>query len=423
MKPLFRMQAVPAADVPAPQCPLQPDAVPSSAAPPDLVGPALVLLPVVVGLACTLRALLEFAYGGEIYGPGGHPWAVGEWVISYADGFVRRGLSGALLLPIARLTGSPALPYLLAAGGCHLFVAAVVAARYLRHGRTEAVLMLYLPTTVLFPLWDYNVVGRKEQLALVLAGILALSSRNGRIACDRTRDALAFGLAAALMMLMHEALVFFLPLIFALLEVRRPPGSPGGTVKRFLAMVGPSAVVFLLLAALARPVDTAALFAAVPGDGAHMQAWCSARGIGSICWLGFPPSYAVGYVYNIGFDGIVRAFSTVAVTGAIATGLFLRLRGEPVDRRTLALMAAGWAGLLPLHLIAFDWGRWSAAAGMLFVLLAPLPAAMPRRPVAGLLALAAVMSVFTISHMQSQAFEIGGPRLAARIAAALFSSP
>ena len=72
----------------------------------DIAGFLLVAVPVVVAFACTVWALGEFAFGGPVYGPGGQPWALGEWVISYADGFVRRGLSGEILLPFAHLFGA-----------------------------------------------------------------------------------------------------------------------------------------------------------------------------------------------------------------------------------------------------------------------------------------------------------------------------
>ena len=35
-------------------------------------------------------------------------WVVADWLVSYAPGFVRRGLSGQLLLGVSRLTFAPA---------------------------------------------------------------------------------------------------------------------------------------------------------------------------------------------------------------------------------------------------------------------------------------------------------------------------
>jgi hypothetical protein len=378
----------------------------------DAVGLAVVALPVLVGLASTLRALWEFAWGGPIYGPGAQPWAAGEWVISYAGGFVRRGLGGEILLPFAELTGSVGAPFLAVTAGAAVFVAAAVLRLYAGSGRTEAALMLVLPTSVLFPLWDYNVAGRKEQLVLVLACALALASRRGDVALATPRGALAAGIVGAVLMFLNEGLVFFLPLVFVLLEVRRSGAEPVRDVLlRAAAMLGPPGLAVAGIALAAGPIDTAPLFAAVPGDGPGMKAWCDARGIGSICWLGFPTSFVIGYVYNIGFEGIVRALAIVAVEAALVTALWWRLLGPSRSPRAGLLLAFGWLALAPLYFVAFDWGRWTAAATMLFVILAPVD--RPQRPFPAwkTAAAAVVLSVFTISHMQSVSFEIGGPRL------------
>ncbi|HUG62871.1 MAG TPA: hypothetical protein VMP03_13560 [Methylomirabilota bacterium] len=373
---------------------------------------AIVALPVTVGFVCTMRALMEFAYGGQIYGAGGQPWAFGEWMISYASGFVRRGLTGEILIPLAHLFGSPAIPFLLVTVACAVLIGLTLVYRYAPVARTEAVLMLFLPASVLFPLWDYNVVGRKEQLVLALCAVLALAGRRGAAPGDGVKGSLVVGLVAAAMMLLHEGLLFFLPLMFALLEMGRPPGSLGAAAMRFSAMLGPPTLVFAAIALASGPIDTAPLFQAVPEYGPGMQAWCAARGIGSICWLGFPTSFVVGYVYNIGFEGFLRAACLIVLQGWLVTALFLRIRGGVADRRTMALLAIGWGGLAPLFFIAFDWGRWIAAATMMFVILAPLRPDLPRRPLAVLVLGAAILSVFTVGHLQSQSFEIGGPRLA-----------
>jgi hypothetical protein len=378
---------------------------------PDALGLSVVLVPVIVGFVATLGALWEFAWGGPIYGPGAQPWAAGEWVISWAGGFVRRGLSGELLLPLARLTGSVGIPFLLVTVSAAIVVSGALAILYAGHGRTRAAVMLWLPTSALFPLWDYNVAGRKEQLVLVLAAVLALASRHGTIAARTPRGALAVGAVGAVLMALNEGLVFFMPLLFALLEARRPPEPVDRVMMRAIAMVGPAVATVTVIVLAGGPIDTAPLFAAVPGDGPAMKAWCDSRGIGSICWLGFPTSFVIGYVYGIGFDGFVRAFALVGLQSALVGVLWLRLLGAGRDRRAVALVVLGFAGLAPLYFVAFDWGRWVAASTMLAVLLAPVDRPQTRMSPVAVLAAGCILSVFTISHMQSTSFEIGGPRL------------
>jgi hypothetical protein len=237
---------------------------------------------------------------------------------------------------------------------------------------------------------------------------------------------LAIGLAAAALMPLHEGLVFFLPLLFVLLELGRPVEGPRRVLLRFAATVLPSAIAVAAILAASGAIQTGPLFAAVPEYGPGMAAWCQARGIGSICWLGFPTDFVVGYVYRIGYAGFWQAFALVALQAALVTAVYVRVRGRPMDVRTGALLAIGWIGVLPLFLVAFDWGRWEAAITMLFVLLAPLGPAVRRRRAGTLLGAAAVLSVFTVSHMQSVSFEAGGPLLLKRgleAAAALVAAP
>ena len=237
--------------------------------------------------------------------------------------------------------------------------------------------MLWLPTSVLFPLWDYNVVGRKEQIALALAAILALRSRRGVIAGESRGASLAIGLVSAVLMFLHEGLLFFLPLVWALLELRRSSHSGMAALKRLLAMVGPCGVHLRLDRARQPTGRYGPALRGRTGRRTDHEGLVRRRGIGSICWLGFPTRFVVGYVYNIGFEGFLRAVAIVIAECALVTFVYLRVRGEAVDGRTALILAIGWAGVAPLYFIAFDWGRWDATVTMLFVLLAPVERPRP----------------------------------------------
>src|SRR5207248_8769296 len=79
-------------------------------------------------------------------------WTVGEWLVTYSNGFVRRGLSGELMLAFSRLSGLPLnvavflVEFTLFASFCVLF------ARLIHTKRLTYwfVLLCFSPTFVLF---------------------------------------------------------------------------------------------------------------------------------------------------------------------------------------------------------------------------------------------------------------------------------
>jgi len=110
------------------------------------------------------------------YASGGDEWQSGDWLINYSDGFTRRGLSGEVILLLARLTGSNVLLVLtcfqLAIIGIFLFnlnaIYQVFWHRLCNSNPRFYMFLLLSPSGLLFLLQNPNGNFRKEIIGLTL---------------------------------------------------------------------------------------------------------------------------------------------------------------------------------------------------------------------------------------------------------------
>ena len=179
-------------------------------------------------------------------------WIMGEWLISYRGGFVRRGLIGELVGEAARAAHVPPVTVALTVQVllyCGFYAAVWLLARRVRW-TVPLLLLFFSPATVAFLPLDPPSSVRKEVLLYLAVALLCLRLRGGSRAGDRWTGAadgattaswwqrhrgevlLAAALAGTtvLIVLAHEGLVFFLPYLLApVLLARRAQGreSPG----------------------------------------------------------------------------------------------------------------------------------------------------------------------------------------------------
>ena len=122
-------------------------------------------------VACTLTIQIL-----DRYSSGGDEWQSGDWLINYSDGFTRRGLSGEVILFLARLTGSDLLLILtcfqLAIIGIFLFnLNAIYQVFWFRLCNSNPRFYMFLllsPSGLLFLLENPNGNFRKEIIGLTL---------------------------------------------------------------------------------------------------------------------------------------------------------------------------------------------------------------------------------------------------------------
>ncbi len=127
-------------------------------------------------------------------------FVIREWYINYSAGFVRRGLSGTILLFAEREWSLHVASFLSYSAYLVFAFVALFYIRNLYRVRNEiplhvVLILLFLPGAILMPILDYHVMGRKEWLFFVvlIGHILILNRFAGKIReVDINSEALRF---------------------------------------------------------------------------------------------------------------------------------------------------------------------------------------------------------------------------------------
>ncbi|KMM16318.1 hypothetical protein [Synechococcus sp. GFB01] len=304
----------------------------------------------------------------------GNAYQVNEWMINYQGGFARRGLSGEILLAVARGLGGLDLGAwaLLLTGLSAWGYALATLPRLLTARLPVAVAAAYAPVFYpMFLFWDANAVARKDVLALLFTlALLALTRLRARAMPGILLAGGGIGLA--LLSLTHEALFFFAAPVFLIigwLGLRRR----GISRRRALLRLGLSSAP-ALLAMLA-----IAVWGSVPSQAA-VEAMCMAwkdLDAAMICAPLQPAFDAVtnpeNYVGELPqtWGGDWRQYRRVllmllylgALFGAVLPELMAGLGSRRRLRRRSLLVAAGCLlPTVPLYAVSTDYGRWLATA-------------------------------------------------------------
>ena len=275
---------------------------------------------------------------------GGATYRVGDWLINYAGGFVRRGLFGEALF--ATPAGTPVL-FVLAGFqlACYAVVVAYAVGFLHRTGYAwSAVALACGPAALPFIGWDVEGGWRKEIIGFAALALLGWARRSTG---DRLRRVLViaaigvFGLAV----FSWEASVFAVPGMLFLL--RRPDGRPELRGWPSLSVLGLGAAGGL--ASLAAPGSVAAATAVC-----HRVV---ARGLnpelcdGAIAKLGHPLGEAVA--------AVAIRFPLYWWFLALLPLALLPVLTSPWLRRHWPWFAATVITVAPLYAIAEDYGRWA----------------------------------------------------------------
>ncbi len=281
---------------------------------------------------------------------GGATYRVGDWLVNYAGGFVRRGLFGELLFT----AGPPGQRTLLALAGFQLACYAVVAAYaigFLHRARYSwpAVALACGPAALPFIGWDVGGGWRKEIVGFAAIALLGWARRAGG---ERSRRALVvtavavFGLA----MFSWEASIFAIPAMLFLL--RRPDGRPelrNGSTWAILGLGAVGGVASLLFRG--DPTVAAAICRRVIAQGLNPEL-CA----GAIDRIGQPLAVAL--------EAVAIRFPLYWWFLALLPLALLPVLTSPWLRRHWPWFLATVALVLPLYLIAEDYGRWAHLLAM-----------------------------------------------------------
>ena len=287
------------------------------------------------------------------YEPG---WTLGDWLVNYEGGFVRRGLWGEAVLLAGRALHLS--PLLLTVGLAILLYAVifVIFRGFLENSTWEwwVLALVVSPCTLAFSVLDPMAGYHKEILSFAgLAVLLVMLRRGGR------SDGFLAGYLACVVtvtLLCHEPEFTLLPYFFAALLI-----GLGSKVRALRIAAGPTLVGIVCVVASVRHPGNALTAARICDSfGTGHQDWCN----GAIAYTAGSKEYARSELLLLmqRFH-YWRNYPMLAVLALIPiVGGFRALWRRPMlrgDLRLLALMAVlSVAASVQLFMYAPDWGRW-----------------------------------------------------------------
>lgn len=287
-------------------------------------------------------------------------WAIGDWLINYRGGFVRRGFMGELSLLLAHaLHISPLYIVLLLQLVFYAVIFYVVwQLASVSRWSLWMVLMLLSPATLAFHVLDPTAGFRKEIILFAGLGMLLLCVFHG--ACNRVVLSACLTLLCVASVLSHEALMVFFPYLLAALWL-------GLRDVRRVAVIAILPLVATLLAAFAvvrHPGNTQAADAICASIGGAVTTPLSGVCGGAIAGLTVSSESAhsdvVAYIHGFHY------FTLYSITGLLAflpiIVAYITLWREPSLQKDLRIFASAAmvsiAGSTVLFYYATDWGRW-----------------------------------------------------------------
>lgn len=282
-------------------------------------------------------------------------WIYGDWVINYAGGFIRRGITGEVLLalvPVAWLQHATlGLHLLLYAAFFALLFAAFRSAK----ADLLVLICLFSPLGLFYGVFNVYAIGKKEVLLFLLMLVqICFLSRPG---VSALLHAGFVALSGSVLLLAHEGMYFFLvfPLWIVLQQVAARSGLAAAaavTLCVLAALTAVEAAVALLSRAEAVEPICDALGAGAPAD-------CHASAVG---YLQASPIGALADTFaHLSRASLLSLALTLALGFVPLALLFARLRqslAPPLFRFMAATLALCVAFTLPLYVVGQDWGRW-----------------------------------------------------------------
>lgn len=282
-------------------------------------------------------------------------WKIGDWLINYQGGFVRRGLPGEIFLSLSSWTALPASVFAFGAQILSYIVYFVFTGLLLiRQSRLLPMALLIIsPYIFLFQIHDTSGGYRKEIIYFSVLAIVAWSA--GSIRRDRFERAMIIVLLAyPMVILAHEMLAVFLPYILAIYIGNKKLDRQ--LILRIGGLVTPSVIAF-------------AMSLKYPGTAEQVVAICnSLEGYaptnchegGAIGWLQRSAEHGLNKVYEkVQKYHYIESYLFATVLAAIAyIPISTRVRKLWSDTPLRILILISVIGSLPLFVFAVDWGRF-----------------------------------------------------------------
>jgi hypothetical protein len=297
-------------------------------------------------------------------------WIYSEWLINFASGPIRRGLSGELVL-LAAPWISPPVTIFLIAGACYiiLYYALYRLAAPLV-GRPEIAISLLSPLGLLFPIYDSRAAGRKDIVPLAIVAVALLLARRGSLVMAQ----LVFvTLSFASFMFVWEGSFFFsgFALAVPLLTALHARGWKVAVAQTGVAFLTITAAFIAVATLLPSSVQQSDILVMCERLGAYAPVACTTEyGIG---WLTHRLPDVMKETIQRAADGGVSVYFVAACLGFLPLTLLWRVysprgTGRNFAQSVYCILLAAVALTLPIY-TQIDWGRWFSMTYLFLLLL------------------------------------------------------
>lgn len=289
-----------------------------------------------------MRQALNFVHGGNSSNQG-------DWLINSTNVDVRRALSGDVFIFLAD-TLQIDLVGLVIATQMGMLLALLLCVRVLAREAGFSVAMLLFASSgsfILFWMGDPQGANQKELLAFLGLALFAIGLlRQGAIA------QIVGILLLTISFFTHEAMLLFLPVVWGMVWLQRQGGAPwqlGAALGLAASATGVIALTYALNSVQLDTVEPVCAPLRERGLPIHM---CD----GAVGWLDKDLAFALRHVAeHMAFPNV--PLFVVAYIVSLAPIVYLSARLAPRSL-VLFILVATVAPILPLYVIAVDWGRW-----------------------------------------------------------------
>jgi len=283
-----------------------------------------------------------------------HAYKLGDWLINYSAGFVRRGFMGSFVFWLESVTAiRPSVTVFMVQVGCYLSYFGFAGSLLLRQkSLAPYLLLLFSPYLFTFQLSDVGGGYRKEVLFLAVMAMAAWAS-----VCLSVRSfrLVMFGifLTYPLLILSHEMLAAFLPYLVAIYAIRIKIGARELGILSL--MLVPSILAFVF--AVGYPATPELVNAMCQNLTSRYPDIC--RFNSAIDWLDKSPRYANEMLQErLRSARFLETYSLAIGLGCIAFipihRRFMSLTKYPLSA---ALIGISLLGTLVMFFGVLDWGR------------------------------------------------------------------
>ncbi|PUE29140.1 hypothetical protein B9Z39_03445 [Limnohabitans sp. JirII-29] len=312
------------------------------------------------GFLIFLMSLLLVQYAAQIFA-GGHSWKTGDWLINYSDGFIRRGLSGSISITISQIL-SVNVKWVIFSIQAAIFISFIVLTlrEFYQFKESPKSVFLLLSPAFAFMFWvnDPAVAFRKE-ITIYLALIFILKAfQRSEINFSWYWASLAI---FAFSGLSHEITVFFLPFfVFPIFNHFTQKNLGLKPIVKYAAPFIALSISILLTSYLYK------------GSQQSMDVICASLAPydlksdiceGAISWLKYDAKFGVESVIKLGSDVWGNYFFLAVLS-------MLPILLHRSDNFFQSMIVAGFLSMLPLFIVAVDYGRFISMIYTAIVLVA-----------------------------------------------------